>query len=396
MSRFAPANRHVFKATATSLVMMALYGLFLNMIGELIPPMIEDFGISLTKAGLIQAFFNLGGIVTLVGMIYLSDLVKKSRQVFFSFLFFSIVLVATGFFASSYVLIVIAFVLFGFSTKIFDVSINAYINDINTNGREFYLQILHMFFGIGAVLGPISAAYFTGTELGWRAVFLFLGAACILMAVVSLFTVLGTSSMTEHVTDENEDDRLNLASLVKNPQVWVLTLSAMCFSGSYVGLVTWFPSYAKFLGNDSGRLSGVILSMYFIGFVISRIISSLVLNRANARFLIIFTAFGGTICLFAALLIQQTWAFFAFLFLAGLFTGATLPIIIFTACVNFPRNTGGITAIIYTGIAVTAILVPYVMGVVGDATNIIKAMPLTGYVMAASFLFSFLIRKHAD
>jgi fucose permease len=393
MSRFKPVNRHVFKASATSFAMMALYGLFLNMIGELIPPIIEDFGISLTKAGLIQAFFNLGGIVTLVGMIYLSDLVRKSRQVFYSFLFFSITLALTGLLASSYVLIVAAFVLFGFSTKIFDVSVNAYINEINTTGREFYLQMLHMFFGIGAVLGPVSASLLSKTAMGWKSVFLFLGIACIVMSIVSFATIFKTSPMTESMPDRHAEDKLNLASLFKNPQVWVLTISAMCFSGSYVGLVTWFPSYAKSLETDAGKLSGIILSIYFIGFVISRIVSSLILKESNSRKLIILTALGGTATLFAAILIGRTWAFFAFLFLSGLFTGATLPIIIFVACLNFPRNTGGITSIMYTGIAVTAILVPYVMGVIGDSSSIARAMPLTGYVMAASFVSALLIRR---
>lgn len=396
MSRFASTNKHVFRATITSFIMMILYGLFLNMIGELLPPIIEDFGLSLTEAGLIQAFFNLGGIVTLVGMIYLSDIVKKSHQVFFSFLFFAIVLAATGLFAYSYALIVIAFILFGFSTKIFDVSINAYVNDINTKGREFFLQLLHVFFGIGAVLGPISASYFTGTKFGWRGIFLFLGAACIVMVVVSLFTVLKTSSKTEQVHDENKDEQLNLISLFKNPQIWILTLCSMFSSGSYIGLVTWFPSYAKYLDNESGKLSGVILSVYFIGFVFSRLISSLVLKKENARFLIILTSLGGLASLSIALIIPQTWAFFVFLFLAGLFTGATHPIIIFTACLNFPRNTGGVTSIIYTGIAIMAIIVPFIMGVVGDASNIVNAMPWTVYAIAVSLFFSFFVKKYAD
>ncbi|MBN2882895.1 MAG: hypothetical protein JXN10_05160, partial [Clostridia bacterium] len=72
---------------------------------------------------------------------------------------------------------------------------------------------------------------------------------------------------------------------------------------------------------------------------------------------------------------------------------ATLPMIIFVACSTFPNNTGGVTTILYMGISVSAMLIPVLMGVIGDKSGIGAAMPVPAILLFASTIVSLLLKK---
>jgi len=396
MSRFKPKNKSVLTATITSYVLMALYAVLLNMVGELLPAIMEDYNLSMSQGGLLQTVFNIGGILTLLGMLYFSDKIRKSKLVYCGFFVTSTALAAAGLFVNSYILLLVAFILLGSSTKVFDVSVNAFVNDINTSGREFYLQMLHMAFGVGAVLGPVYASFMVINQYGWKTALWFLALMFTVLLIISFFTMMKPSAVIEKDHSIHLHKALGLTSLIKNPQVWILFIGAGCFSGAYVGMVTWFPTFAKTLPGRTGALSGLILSIFFFGYVISRGIASIILTVRNARFLIVLTSFMGGLTFIIAFLISQTWAFFTFLSLAGFFAGATLPMIIFVACTIFPNNSGGVTTILYIGISIFAMFVPYVMGIIGDSYGIPEAMPVVSYLMFIAATASLLIRKSSD
>lgn len=396
MSRFKSKSKNILMTTITSYILMAFYAVLLNMIGELLPEIMREYNLTMSQGGLIQTVFNIGGIVTLLVMLNFSDRIRKSKLVFYGFLITSIALVFIGFYTKSYIVLLYAFIILGSSTKVFDVAVNAFVNDINTKNREFFLQMLHTAFGVGAVLGPAYASFIIIKNWGWNTAFWFLGVLYLFILIISIFTMMKPSVETENNLIHLKHKSLNLTALVKNPQVWVLFIGAGCFSGAYVGMVTWFPTYAKTLPGKAGALSGLILSIFFFGYVVSRGIASLILTSKNARFLIIFTSLMGGITFIIAFLISHTWAFFTFMPLAGFFAGATLPLIIFVACGVFPNNSGGVTTILYIGISIFAMLTPYLMGLIGDYYGISAAMPIVSVLMFIAAAVSLLIKRPSD
>lgn len=396
LSRFKSAGRDVFITTINAYVLMALYAVLLNMIGELLPAIMEDFNLTMSQGGLLQTLFNIGGIFTLLGMLYFADKIRKSKLVYFGFLVTAIALAAAGLLVKSYPFLLLSFVVLGSSTKVFDVAVNAFVNDINTKGREFFLQMLHMSFGIGAVFGPAYASFMIINNYGWETAIWFLALIFAVMLVISIFTMMIPSGEIERQLTHHRHKALGLISLIKNPQVWVLFIGAGCFSGAYVGIVTWFPTFAKTLPGRSGALSGVILSVFFFGYVISRGIASFILTVKNARILIIVTSFMGGLLFLLSFLAPQTWVFFTLMPMAGFFAGATLPMIIFVACTIFPNNSGGVTTILYIGISVFAMIVPYLMGVIGDEFGIAASLPIVSYLMFTAAFVSLFIRKSSD
>ena len=395
MGRYKAVNSKVFSTTISSYIMMALYAVLLNMIGELLPSIINEFNLSLYQGGLIQTFFNIGGIAALFAMLYMSDKIRKSRLVYYSFLLTSITLLLIGVLTKSYIFLGVSFVILGGTTKVFDVSVNAFVNDINTKSREFYLQFLHVTFGIGAVLGPVYASFMISQD-SWRMAFWILGLSYAVLLLISVFTMLRHSKEVEYRHGEKNVDSIHIFYILKNPQVWIMTFGAACFSGAYVGFVTWFPSYADTISVEFGLLSGLLLSLFFMGYVLSRAIASMILTMKNARFLILTTSFLGGLSFYVAFAVAEPWAFFVFLISAGFFAGATLPMIIFVACSYFPNNTGGVTTILYLGISVSAMLVPVLMGLIGDESGIGAAMPITAYILFISTAVSFLLKRRVS
>lgn len=393
MGKYKSTDKNVLMSTLSSYIFMVLYAILLNIVGEVLPSIIDEFNLTMAKASLLQMLFNLGGFVVLIWMLRFSDRIRKSRLVYYSFLITSITMVVFGLFTNSFLLLLIAFAILGSTTKVFDVSINAFVNDINTNGREFFLQMLHMTFGIGAVIGPVYASFIIKNNFGWRTSLWSLGLIYALFLLMSLFTIIKPSSKIETIESKNNRNRLNIRVLLKDPRIWILFIGAGCISGTYAGLITWFPAYAKSISAEIGALSALMLSTYFIGSVFSRATASFILNEKNARHMIILSSFFGGIMLLSAFIISQSWAFFLFFIIAGFFSGATLPMIISVTCVAFPYNSGGATTILYIGITIFAMIVPYIMGIIGDNVGLAKAMPLIAYLMLFAAGVSFMIQK---
>ncbi|MDX1358525.1 MAG: MFS transporter, partial [Clostridia bacterium] len=240
---------------------------------------------------------------------------------------------------------------------------------------------------------PVYASFMIIRNYGWKTAVWFMAVVYAVFLFISAFTMMKPSKVIEKDHRDRSKHALGLPMLFKAPQVWILFIGAGCFSGAYVGVVTWFPTYAKSLPGKAGVLSGLILSIFFFGYVISRGIASFILTVRNAKLLIILTSLMGALSFIIAFLIGRTWAFFTFMPIAGFFAGATLPMIIFVACTVFPNNSGGVTTILYIGISAFAMFIPYVMGVIGDNLGIAAAMPVVSYLMFLAAAVSLLIRN---
>src|SRR5690554_2390314 len=130
--------------------LMLLYAFSITMIGPLLPEIIDGFRLQLAEGGLISTFQNMGGLLVNVLMIFIADRFKKSHLVITGFAVYIISLFIMGT-AEIYGVLLAMFFILGVGTKTVDTLSNAFLSELYPENKTANLNLLHTFFGIGAL-----------------------------------------------------------------------------------------------------------------------------------------------------------------------------------------------------------------------------------------------------
>ena len=136
---------------------MLTFGIVLTILGAVLPSVVERFGIDKAQAGSLFLLMTFG---ILAGSIVFGPMVD--RYGYKGMLLLGILLIAVGLegiaFAASMNTLRIAIALIGFGGGIVNGATNALVADISSEGKASNLNLLGVFFGIGAVGVPFVLA----------------------------------------------------------------------------------------------------------------------------------------------------------------------------------------------------------------------------------------------
>ena len=164
----------------------------------------------------------------------------------------------------------------GFGGALLDAGLNAYIAGLPRNTA--LLNYLHAFYGIGALLGPLLASTILAVGLTWNFVYM----TWVVISVVLFVAVMFSFKRRSDIARESEasPEKNTLAAALKRRIVWVVAFFLLFYVGTEVSLGNW--SYSFLLEERHGLplFSGWIVSGYWIGLTLGR----LVLPRVALRF----------------------------------------------------------------------------------------------------------------
>jgi fucose permease len=189
--------------------------------------------------------------------------------------------------------VLLTFVLLGFGVAIIDAGLNAYIAELPDNSA--LLNYLHAFYGAGALLGPLLASSILALDGGWNLVYAtFAGLAVVLVTgLAGGFRTSLTPPSSATATADKNPDRNVLAAALRLPLVWIGAIFLLFYVGAEVCLGVWAYSYLTEQRGLAELLSGWLVSGYWLGLTLGRV----VLGRATRRFgnlLVIQLCLGGT------------------------------------------------------------------------------------------------------
>ena len=170
--------------TRTQIVSVYLYGVFFvyafsaTMIGPLMPELLQHYCLSYSGGGLLVGVRSVGGVATMLIGGVLSDRVPKFNLIIGAFLIFGLGLLITGR-APAVALMYVLFFGLGASSRYMDMVANAYIADLRPQTKERGLSLLHGFFGLGALLGPLYARVVMDRTDQWPRVYTILSLICL-------------------------------------------------------------------------------------------------------------------------------------------------------------------------------------------------------------------------
>ncbi|HZS75035.1 MAG TPA: MFS transporter [Ktedonobacteraceae bacterium] len=241
------------------------------------------------------------------------------------FLLLAVLIMELGFALLSsrppFLLLLLGIVPIGFGVAMLDAGLNSYIASLPDNTA--LLNYLHAFYGTGALLGPLVASSFLALGWVWNGVyFVWIGTAIFLFIGIGL--AFPRREKTTHKEEQKAAGNVLLLTL-RQRVVWLAALFLLVYVGTEVSLGSWSFSFLTQERHGPILFSGWIVSGYWVGLTLGRLLLGKLAQRIGNRRLIEVCLSGvvvGMVCLWAVPhLVAAAFA----LFLTGFSLGPIFP-----------------------------------------------------------------------
>lgn len=220
-----------------------------------------------------------------------------------------------------FVLLLVGIVPIGFSCAMLDAGLNSYIASLPENTAP--LNYLHAFYGAGALLGPLVASSFLAVGWVWNSVyFVWIGIAILVFIGIGLaFPKRARASQTE----EQEAGGNILFLALRQRVVWLAAVFLLFYVGTEVSLGSW--SFSLLTQERGGPIlfSGWIVSGYWVGLTLGRLLLGKVGQRIGNRRLIGACLSGVVVEMLLMWVVPQLAVVAFALFLTGFSLGPIFP-----------------------------------------------------------------------
>jgi fucose permease len=272
---------------------MLIFGIIENIKGVSYPLIKEQFNASWEQQGLMVSMLSIAyvGFSVIAGIFLGRFGIKPSFLFGFSALcagLFSMFFMP-GFFLTAAALFVV-FAGFGF----FEVGLNALATRLFITKAALLMNLLHSFYGIGAMIGPKAAGLIAGNaRFGWRYVYLFSLPLALVFFILAIIIRFPEESRGPASTAEaGHAPRKSFFDALKSPMVWLMSITlglcvAVEMSSSNWG-VMYFNDVYKINPSTDGA---TFLSAFFLLFTISRLVCGLFVEKIGYMRTLLLSAF---------------------------------------------------------------------------------------------------------
>jgi MFS transporter, FHS family, glucose/mannose:H+ symporter len=288
--------------------------------------------------------------------------------------------------AASYPAGLLAGLLLGFGGGGLNTSTNALVSDVYAENRGPMLNVLGTFFGVGALVVPLSAAAIMGIFTVQQ----------LLLTIAAVAAILTIIYMIMAFPPPREAIGFSLLASVKAagyPGVLLFAAILFCQSGNESSIGGWTSRYTQEALGASQRTGTLILAGYWAALMIGRLAGAKILQSMSKPRLVLVSAIGCIIgC--AVLLASSSIAMVAIgAVIVGLSFATIYPTVLAIAADRYERQAGTIFGFLFAVGLIGGMLFPWGVGHIAQRESLRMGMivPLMGSVMI-TILASFLSR----
>lgn len=267
----------------------------------------------------------------------------------------------------------LAAVPFGLGGGAIDGGTNGLILDVYPTTRGRALNLLHLFFALGALASPLVVGRLVEGGVAWQTVIL--GTAFAALPVAVLFAVVRLPSGRHVAAHGASTVRVGLAL----PLV-LLAIAIACYVGSEVGVSNWL---VRFLEAAPLGLATSALALFWGCLTLGRLASAAWSDRFDhARFAAIASVVAA-VALIGAVIVPSLAGSIVLFGVVGFAFGPIYPLIMAVAGDRYPARTAAVSGFLSGFAVVGAIVYPPLMGFVSVAIGLGVAMAgAAGLVLA--------------
>lgn len=362
-----------------------------NIIGPIIPDLIQSFDLNLTLVSLLPfSFFIAYGVMSIPAGILLETYhEKKVMLMAFGLATVGSLLIVLS---PNYLSALLSLFLIGSGMAMLQVVINPLLR--TAGGEENYANysvLAQLIFGFASFLSPMVYQLFIAQPavqaypFPWLSLYLlFIGISLFMMFV----SYLSKFPDVELGADEKPGALAIHLELFKNKQVILYFIAMLCYVGTEQGIATWISQFLATYHGLNPQIDGANTIAYYWGLMTAGGILGIVLLKIlDSRIVLSAFTFLAIISFVFALFGSASTSLIAFP-LVGFFASVIYPIIFSLALNSVTEHHGSFAGIIVTGIVGGAIF-PFIIGGIGDIWGLKTGMLLLflslGYIFSIGF-----------
>ncbi len=330
-----------FLVTTCAFTALALNGLTFTFIGASLPKVQADLMMSIATASIVMAFLQLGfSLFSLIAGI-LSDCIRSERILMIGCL----LLGAGSFFFglhTSHALNMIVALLMGAGLGCILSGSNTLLINLYPERKGAILNIHHVFFGVGSLLGPVMSSYLIHRELGWRPGFI--GTTLFLVFLGGCFLIAGGQVPQR---ESNSAFKENVVQLFRDYQFVIILIVNTLAVGTQVAILLLGVTFLVEAKGSSLGMAGSALSFFALNMMIGRVICSRLTVITSHSFIVIVLLWLQVLCLVGAGL-GTIWLAVVSLALSGMTISGVYPTSLALCGILFPEVKGSALGILTT------------------------------------------------
>lgn len=386
------------------IVVLFIFGvisLLSNILGPIIPDIIDSFDLRIGLAGFLPfSFFVAYGVMSIPAGILLEKHSNKTMILagfslaFIGALFFSLI--------PTFRVALISLFSIGIGMAMLQVVINPLLRE--AGGKEnfaFNSVLAQLFYGAGSFISPLLYTFLVHNihttndhpvilllnnlvppDIKWVSLYWVFAATSLIVIVIIRFIKFPTANLED---EDRIDTGPAFKSLVANKYVLLYFLGIFAYVGTEQGIANWTSKFLQLYHGIDPSTTGATIISYFWGLMTLGCLGGLILLKLfDSRSVLI----GGAVCAIATLALGLSGPASAALIcfpLTGLFLSVMWSIIISLGLNSVPRHHGTFSGILCTAIAGGAV-VPLVIGGLAELVGLKLSMTLlfltTGYILS--------------
>ena len=268
--------------------------------------------------------------------------------------------------APTWIVFMLAAVPMGLGAGIIDGGGNGLILDLYVRGRGRALNLLHLFFSLGALSAPVTIGRLVEGGLAWEAVVI--GTGLVAFPLAALF---GLVAMPGGRRDREAARASGAGRIALQGPLILLGLAIGLYVAAEVGVSSWL---VRFLEPAPLTTATLALSLYWAGLAVGRLVSSGLADRFDHRRFATASAVAMSVALAVAIFVPSLPLSIAFFALAGVASGPIYPMIVAIGGDRYPDRSAAVSGFLGGTAVVGSIVYPPVMGLLSVTVGLTVAM----------------------
>lgn len=360
-----------------------------NILGPLVPDIIESFDLSIGLAGFLPfSFFVAYGVMSIPSGVLIERYSEKTVLIAGFVLAFVAALLFALF--PAFKIALLSLFSIGIGMAMLQVVINPLLR--HTGGEEhfaFNSVMANFFFGLASFLSPWLYSTMVGNihtdhasgiflffnqlvtpELKWVSLYWVFALTCLGMIVI---IALIKFPKVELKADEKIDTGVAFKELLRSRTVLIYFVGIFCYVGTEQGISNWMSKFLQLYHGVDPATGGAAASAYFWGLItVGCFLGLFLLKLFDSRSVLVVFAIGGIITLLIALFGNSSVAVIAFP-ITGFFLSIMWSVVFSLGMNSVPHHHGTLSGILCTGIVGGAV-VPLIIGGVAELVGLRFAM----------------------
>jgi fucose permease len=228
---------------------------------------------------------------------------------------------------------------------------------------SFYLNLLQVFFGIGAVLGPLLSGFIVSSGIRWQLFYYVMGSLTLILAVVLL-----VSKFPELVKSESISFGV-FKTLIPDKKFLLICLCMLLYTGSEVGSWGFMSVFLKDnMGFDLIK-SSIAVAVFWSALTIGRLVCGSLTLRFKLRSIILILASASSILCVLSGLVSNEIATWVILICLGLSFSSQWPLISAYGIKQYTTSSTTVFSLLIGSGGLGTAIIPYLLGIVAERAN---------------------------